>query len=73
MVMTKFEVGMTCEKCSDACTNILSAMPGVQDVKCCIEKKEVIVTGDANPTTMLQALQNWAKENDKGVVTLSSA
>nr|CCA27518.1 AlNc14C564G12155 [Albugo laibachii Nc14] len=64
---------MTCELCSNACTEILKAMPGVLDVECSIEKKEIIVTGQADSAAMFKKLEKWSKENDKGVVKLISA
>ncbi|TMW60813.1 hypothetical protein Poli38472_000855 [Pythium oligandrum] len=65
--VTEFKVGMTCEGCSSACTRILTKIPGVQDVKCDIEKQQVLVTGDADDQVMLDALLKWSEASGKSV------
>ncbi|CEG44365.1 copper transport protein atox1 [Plasmopara halstedii] len=65
--VTEFKVGMTCEGCSSACTRILTKIEGVTDVKCDIEKQQILVEGDADTNTMLEALLKWSKASGKTV------
>jgi copper chaperone len=39
----------------------------VENVACDIEKKQVIVTGDADKQTMLDALLKWSQASGKSV------
>ncbi|TDH65197.1 hypothetical protein CCR75_009608 [Bremia lactucae] len=64
---TEFMVAMTCDGCSSACTRILTKIEGVTDVKCDIEKKRVLVEGDADANVMLEALLKWSKASGKSV------
>ncbi|GAB9467855.1 hypothetical protein Gpo141_00005189 [Globisporangium polare] len=65
--VTEFKVGMTCDGCSSACTRILTKIDGVTDVQCDIEKKQILVTGDADEEVMLEALLKWSKASGKSV------
>ncbi|DAZ96787.1 TPA: hypothetical protein N0F65_005785 [Lagenidium giganteum] len=65
--VTEFKVGMTCDGCSSACTRILNKIDGVTDVKCDVEKQQILVTGTADDNTMLEALLKWSKASGKSV------
>ncbi|CAI5746204.1 unnamed protein product [Peronospora destructor] len=65
--VTEFKVGMTCDGCSSACTRILSKIEGVADVKCDVEKQQILVKGDADVNAMLEALLKWSKASGKSV------
>ncbi|KAF1320485.1 hypothetical protein FI667_g12347, partial [Globisporangium splendens] len=81
--VTEFKVGMTCDGCSSACTRILTKIDGalsylslafsvgrvagVTDVKCDVEKQQILVTGDADVNVMLEALLKWSKASGKSV------
>lgn len=40
---------------------------GVADVKCDVEKQQILVTGDADDNVMLEALLKWSKASGKSV------
>lgn len=40
---------------------------GVESVECNIDNKQVLVTGDADKQTMLEALLKWSKASGKSV------
>ncbi|TYZ68039.1 hypothetical protein PybrP1_011782 [[Pythium] brassicae (nom. inval.)] len=42
-------------------------MPKVTEFKCDIEKKQILVTGDADEEVMLEALLKWSKASGKSV------
>ena len=42
-------------------------MTGVTDVKCDMEKQQVLVEGDADANVMLQALLKWSEASGKSV------
>ncbi|UIZ27175.1 hypothetical protein KXD40_002281 [Peronospora effusa] len=74
--VTEFKVGMTCDGCSSACTRILNKIEGsklvvtrsgVSDVKCDVEKQQILVEGDADVNVMLEALLKWSKASGKSV------
>ncbi|ETV73783.1 hypothetical protein H257_11474 [Aphanomyces astaci] len=66
-VVTEFKVGMTCEGCSGACERILNKIEGVTKVACDIPGQQVLVTGTADVTVMLEALLKWSKASGKSV------
>nr|CCA19506.1 conserved hypothetical protein [Albugo laibachii Nc14] len=69
--VVEFKVGMTCGGCSSACTRILQKNEGVTDVKCDLDKKQILVTGNTKPDAMLQALKNWSVASKKDVELIS--
>ncbi|KAL7560698.1 hypothetical protein ACA910_021432 [Epithemia clementina (nom. ined.)] len=69
MVQTKFNVGMTCEGCSNAVKRILKKIEGVQSVDADLEGKTVTVEADpsVSPESMLEALKKWGSASGKHV------
>jgi len=69
MVQTKFDVGMTCEGCSNAVTRVLKKLEGVANIECNIEAKSVVVTHEPSvtPAFMLEKLQKWSVASGKPV------
>ncbi|GMI21098.1 hypothetical protein TeGR_g14191 [Tetraparma gracilis] len=69
LVLTKFDVGMTCGGCSGAVTRILNKIEGVKEVKADVETKTVFVktTPDVTPQMMLEKLQKWGESAGKTV------
>ncbi|CAH0522679.1 unnamed protein product [Peronospora belbahrii] len=65
--VTEFKVGMTCDGCSSACTRILTKIEGVTDVKCDVDKQQILVEGDADVNVMLDALLKWSNASGKSV------
>jgi len=69
----KFEVGMTCDGCANACKRILGKIDGVSEVKTDVAAKSVIVTADEKVSSelMLGKLQTWSKASGKSVALVS--
>jgi len=69
----KFEVGMTCEGCANACKRILGKVDGVSEVKTDVASKSVIVIADEKASTekLLGKLQTWSESSGKPVALVS--
>lgn len=69
MVETKFDVGMTCEGCSNAVTRVLKKIDGVTTIDCSVADKTVVVTHEESvtPAFMLEKLQKWSAASGKPV------
>jgi len=49
--------GMTCGHCVAAVTKALEKVPGVESAKVSLEKGEAVVSGEAEPQVMINAIQ----------------
>jgi len=69
MPTTTFNVQMSCDGCSGACTRILNKMNGVKEVNASLEKQTIVVQHESSVSAeeMLEALQNWGKNAGKTV------
>ncbi|GAB5357283.1 hypothetical protein AAMO2058_000361000 [Amorphochlora amoebiformis] len=63
----KYHAAMTCSGCSNAITKILKKVEGVKDIKCDVEKKEVIVSGTMEEKVVTAKLMKWSKASSKEV------
>eukprot|EP00588_Corethron_pennatum_P014334 CAMPEP_0194277282 /NCGR_PEP_ID=MMETSP0169-20130528/9649_1 /TAXON_ID=218684 /ORGANISM="Corethron pennatum, Strain L29A3" /LENGTH=73 /DNA_ID=CAMNT_0039021209 /DNA_START=215 /DNA_END=436 /DNA_ORIENTATION=- len=69
MGQTSFDVGMTCNGCSNAVKKILGKIEGVSDVAADWETKKVVVTAsdDVTAEVLLAKLMKWSKVSGKSV------
>ena len=69
LVLTKFNVGMTCGGCAGAVTRILNKIEGVVDVKTDVDAKTVFVKtkSEVTPEMMLEKLAKWGESAGKTV------
>lgn len=59
--------GMTCNHCAMAVKKALLRVPGVKDAQVSLERKEALVEGEADPTLLIQAVEEegykaWVKD-----------
>ena len=67
LLISEFEVGMTCDGCASACKRILLKIDGVESVEADVPNKKLFVNGTADPDEMLQKLEKWSKSSGKYV------
>ncbi|KAJ2786499.1 copper chaperone [Coemansia interrupta] len=56
-IKVQLAVDMTCQSCVDDVTQVLSKVPGVDDISVTLADKHVVVTGSAGPSSLVTALK----------------
>ncbi|KAJ1725238.1 copper chaperone [Coemansia erecta] len=57
-IKVQLAVDMTCQSCVDDVTQVLTKVPGVDNVSITLADKQVVVTGSAGPSSIVNALKS---------------